>query len=283
MPDPSSRRPEPTDPRGLLPDRYAGLPLRRLGAGWDNVGYALGDDLLMRVSLLVTPSARAAAVTRDRLLLNAIPSYAGVTIPSVTWADPPAGVTIGPLVTGAVAATVPTLDPEVFGASVGRFLRHLHDVPVTAIPVDLSTWSARVGHARAAASVADLPLAPADRALIDSVLARPLPAPVPPVLVHNDLGEDHLFVGESGELSGVIDWSDAAADDPARDFALVLFDFGERAFQAALSAYGGDLALADRARWFAARAGVEGVGHRIRHGEGGVRETLDRIAACYPG
>jgi aminoglycoside phosphotransferase (APT) family kinase protein len=42
-----------------------------------------------------------------------------------------------------------------------------------------------------------------------------------PVLLHADLGPDHLLVRD-GRLSGVIDWGDARVGDPALDYAWLL-------------------------------------------------------------
>ncbi|UMG94862.1 phosphotransferase [Nocardioides sp. TF02-7] len=55
------------------------------------------------------------------------------------------------------------------------------------------------------------------------------PAPRPR-LCHGDLGAEHVFVDpRTGEVTGVIDWSDAAVTDPALDLGLVLRDLGARA------------------------------------------------------
>jgi aminoglycoside phosphotransferase (APT) family kinase protein len=58
-----------------------------------------------------------------------------------------------------------------------------------------------------------------------------------PVVVHRDLGPEHILVTSDGRLAGVIDWGDAQLGDPAIDFSWLLFGSpakGERA----LSAYG---------------------------------------------
>ncbi len=49
----------------------------------------------------------------------------------------------------------------------------------------------------------------------------PPPAfPGPARLVHDDLSPEHLLVDlDTGDLVGILDWSDAALGDPARDFA----------------------------------------------------------------
>ncbi len=59
-----------------------------------------------------------------------------------------------------------------------------------------------------------------------------------PVLLHNDLVAEHLIVEpETGELVGVIDFTDAALGDPAQDFVGLLVAFGESFVRRALDAY----------------------------------------------
>jgi aminoglycoside phosphotransferase (APT) family kinase protein len=48
-----------------------------------------------------------------------------------------------------------------------------------------------------------------------------------------------LWDPASGLLTGVIDFEESRADDPALDFTPMLGEFGEEFYQAALSAYGG--------------------------------------------
>jgi aminoglycoside phosphotransferase (APT) family kinase protein len=58
-----------------------------------------------------------------------------------------------------------------------------------------------------------------------------------PVIVHRDLGPDHILLTNDGRLAGVIDWGDAQLGDSAIDFAWLLFASpaeGDRA----LGAYG---------------------------------------------
>ncbi|MGW8376777.1 aminoglycoside phosphotransferase family protein [Streptomyces sp. ODS28] len=51
----------------------------------------------------------------------------------------------------------------------------------------------------------------------------------PGVLLHNDLKGEHLLLDEDGELTGVLDWTDAALGDPAEDLAGLAISVGARA------------------------------------------------------
>ncbi|GAA2346302.1 Mph(A) family macrolide 2'-phosphotransferase [Saccharopolyspora halophila] len=55
--------------------------------------------------------------------------------------------------------------------------------------------------------------------------------------VHADLHPGHTLVDESGRLLGVLDWTDAAIDDPAVDFVAVHNAFGEAGLERLLAAY----------------------------------------------
>lgn len=75
---------------------------------------------------------------------------------------------------------------------------------------------------------------------VDRFLAEPVPAGAATLLLsHNDLGIEHLLVPTSGapQVTGVIDWDDAAVCDPAYDFGLLLRDLGPEALDIALGAY----------------------------------------------
>lgn len=43
---------------------------------------------------------------------------------------------------------------------------------------------------------------------------------------HNDLGAEHILVDGQGEVTGIIDWTDAALTDPARDIGSIYRDLG---------------------------------------------------------
>jgi len=107
------------------------------------------------------------------------------------------------------------------------------------------------------------------------------------VLIHGDLGPDHLLV-EGDELAGVVDWTDAKIGDPALDLAWVLHGSGA-SFAAALAAtYGVTVELSERARgWHQL-----GPWHEVTYGidtaqdafvESGLAGLLDRLETDVEG
>ena len=75
---------------------------------------------------------------------------------------------------------------------------------------------------------------------------------------HNDLGAEHILASrDSSELTGVIDWSDAAIADPARDIGRLLRDFGFGVAETVLRRTGGDERMLARAAFYARCALLE--------------------------
>jgi aminoglycoside phosphotransferase (APT) family kinase protein len=95
------------------------------------------------------------------------------------------------------------------------------------------------------------------RRSVQSFLDAPLPEPADRlVFSHNDLGIEHVLVAPgTGTVTGIIDWSDAAVCDPARDLGLILRDLGPAALAAALARCADGDALRERA-WFYARCSL---------------------------
>ncbi|GAB2668545.1 macrolide 2'-phosphotransferase MphK [Saccharopolyspora gloriosae] len=57
------------------------------------------------------------------------------------------------------------------------------------------------------------------------------------VPVHRDLSPNHTLVDGAGRLVGLLDWADAAIDDPAQDFAAPCAAFGPDGLRRLLTAY----------------------------------------------
>jgi aminoglycoside phosphotransferase (APT) family kinase protein len=96
-----------------------------------------------------------------------------------------------------------------------------------------------------------------------------------PVLVHNDLGPEHILVHE--DAVGFIDFGDASVGDPAVDFVGLWLCLGPRDTEAVAEAYGviDPEAFFDRVRFYAWMGAV----HAIWYGldEGDEEEVTDGI------
>ena len=115
----------------------------------------------------------------------------------------------------------PLVDED--GEGVRAFLEALHGLDASPLPLEPHDW---IGSYREQCAEFERVVLP----LVDDELrteAMRLFADVEtldgfePVLVHADLGPEHLLVRD-GRLAGVIDWGDARIGDPALDYAWLL-------------------------------------------------------------
>lgn len=130
---------------------------------------------------------------------------------------------------------------------------------------------------------ADLPAAP--RAWLETTIARFLASPerssASRVLVHGDLAEEHVLVGEDGALAGVIDPSGPRIADPALEFGTLTERFGWDFTEAVLAAYPPDRdpGFVTRVHFCARVRPLVTIDIGLRHGrEARVRLGLDRLA-----
>ncbi len=238
----------------------AGLEVAPLGAGTDHRAFEVGGRLVFRF-----PRPEAA----DRLLVEArfstwlaarlplpLPRYRYLAPPSAAYTLPFGGYEKLPGTPGLERDGAPKV-----GAPLGDLLRALHGLDTAEAqrhglrPDEdpaLAAWSAE--------ALEELRLL-RERGLVEegaaaawgAYLAAPPAAEVAPQVIHGDFASEHVLLDESGRPTGVIDWSDAALGDPARDLAGLLHWGGESLLAAALEHYGpvDDTAVA-RARFYAA-------------------------------
>nr|WP_285650508.1 phosphotransferase [Actinomycetospora sp. NBRC 106375] len=97
------------------------------------------------------------------------------------------------------------------------------------------------------------------------------------VLVHGDLRAEHVLV-DGGRITGVLDWSDARAGDPAKDLIWPLLETSPDVAAAVTAAYGAD--LSERASDWRAVAPCYAVVHGLDTGDDAlVTASLEQLAA----
>ncbi|WP_432542568.1 aminoglycoside phosphotransferase family protein [Kineococcus sp. SYSU DK002] len=248
--------------RDLLSEQHpdlAELPLREVQGGWGNQMWRLGDQLAVRVQRMDTDPAsqleerRWLPVLAPRLPLPIpVPVRDGAPCERfpklwtvMTWV-PGVPLDRGSITRGEHAADV-----------LAAFLRALH-VPA---PADAPVDTGRGAHPRDCAdgfehflTSLDADAAGAALAGVRAVWDDAVAAPAwqgPPVWVHGDLHPANVVVAD-GMLSGVVDFGDLFAGDPAVDLAAawVLLPAGGAA--RFFTAYGqADEAMIRRARGLA--------------------------------
>lgn len=232
--------------RSLLADQHpdlAALPLVELAAGWDNNLWRLGDDLLVRLprramaAPLTSNEHRWLPVLAPMLPLPvAVPLRMGEPSDEFPWPW-----SIVPWMDGEAGDRVGLSRPEESAERLGRFLRALHQTA----PID-APWNpyrsvplaerAQAFEARLV-QVGDRVHASGVRPIWDRALEAG-PWTGARVWLHGDLHPANTVVAD-GVLSGVIDFGDICAGDPATDLAGAWMLLPPDALPAFETAYGG--------------------------------------------
>ena len=251
-----------------------------LGQGGDHVAYLVDDRLVVRFRVDGDAADAAASVKREAGVLAVAAELSPLPVPRVEFVEPGAGCLAYELLPGVhlldVAAGVRAQHAAAVAERLGRLLHALHAVPreraASLVDTDeppMADWLAEAAeHYREVRAAIPAPHRPAVEAFLDGA---PPDAAGELVFSHNDLGIEHVFVDpRSLEVTGVIDWSDAALVDPARDFGLVLRDLGPAALDVALAAYrpGDPASLRERARFYAVAALLEDLAFGLETGRG---------------
>jgi aminoglycoside phosphotransferase (APT) family kinase protein len=216
--------------RALLREQHADLShlaLVEIGEGWDNTLYRLGNDLVVR---LPRRAASAALIEHEQRWLPELAPRLPLPIPvPVRVGRPGCGFpwswSITPWIGGESAARVPLIDPadlETAAIDLARFLRALHQPAPSDAPRNPYRGVPLADRAPALHEHLDRLDGLVDREIVLALWAELVdtpPWPGPPVWIHGDLHPDNLLVHD-GRLTGVIDFGDLTAGDPATDLSL---------------------------------------------------------------
>jgi aminoglycoside phosphotransferase (APT) family kinase protein len=243
--------------RTLLARHLPGHKVRRvtaLGEGLDNAAFEVDGELVVRKSKEADPILRADAIRREAHLLAAVARISTLPVPEPAFADPEAGFIAYRRLPGRPLMDHPVAEPARLAPALGRFLGRLHQTPLEEMErlvgrdaYPLASWLRDAEEDYRGIS-GRLPAKA--RRLIEDFLGRTSPAePRTEAFCHNDLGAEHVLVDAgAGTITGIIDWTDAAITDPARDLALVYRDLGPEACRLALAHYENPFDDADRER-----------------------------------
>jgi aminoglycoside phosphotransferase (APT) family kinase protein len=234
--------------------------------GDENLVVDVADEFIVRVNIQAQPHRSVAVATEFRLLERLHPEL-HVAVPKFLVVDELSGVVIYRKVPGRPYLLAPHHDPMGMTRDLGELLGTLHRLSNEVdLPHDHHRIEQWLVEATATAARID-PYLPADqRTHIRRFLTTPPPANVASnTLCHNDLGAEHLLIDPtSGALTGIIDWTDAALTDPARDIALIYRDLGPDAATAV--ARGAEVAepgLLERAAFLARCKWIEDFAYAI--------------------
>jgi aminoglycoside phosphotransferase (APT) family kinase protein len=231
--------------RALLAEQHpdlAGLPLRELDAGWDNVLWRLGDDSLVRLprrqvsAQLTLHEQRWLPLLAGSLPLP-VPSPVRVGVPSRGYPWP---WSVVPWLDGRPGDRAGITRPDDAAARLGGFFRALHrEAPADAprnpfrgVPLAERT---DVFEDRLHGLAMEVDVG-ATRAVWDRAVAA-TPWSGPPVWLHGDPHPANMLVVD-GTVGAVIDFGDMCAGDAATDLAAAWMLLPPVAVPAFFTAYG---------------------------------------------
>ena len=212
--------------RSLLAAQHADLadlPLAELDAGWDNMLWRLGDELLFRL-----PRRRTAAplLLNEQRWLPEIAPRLPLPVPVPVRVGRPSEEfpwpwSVVPWLHGTPGDRATLTDPDESARRLGLFLLSLHEeAPVDAPrnPHRSVTLAQRTldFEARLTDLAPGIDQRAARRVWDRALSARP--STLPPVWIHGDLHPANVLV-ERGALCAVLDFGDVCAGDPATDLA----------------------------------------------------------------
>ena len=255
-----------------------------LGSGLDHAAFLVGDDLVVRVA----SDDDTDRVRREADLLAMVAPVCPVAVPAPVFVAE--GCMAYRLVPG-----VPLLDAEpgfraAHAMAVARTLGTVMRELAMLAPGDLvgrdgtspAQW--RDEAERIVAGLGDA-LPASSRGSVDAFLgSTPPPADDTFVLCHDDLGIEHVLIDpETGRVTGIIDWSDAALADPAKDLGLILRDLGPAALEAALEASRTEATgIRERALFYARCLTLEDLAFGLEHDRPRyVEKSLDALERLF--
>ncbi len=254
---------DPSLVRALLQEQHpdlAHLVPVKAAEGWDNFLFRLGDELAVR---LPRRAASAALIEHENQWLPQLSARLPVPVPVPVRVGVPSPMfgwswSVVRWLPGQSVLHAAFLDPVTTGTTLERFLRTLHQPA----PVDAprNPWRGVPLEARTAAVHTHLQQLDGviDRTAVLRLWDRVLSAPKwqgPPLWIHGDLHPGNLLVSD-GHLSGVIDFGDLTAGDPATDLSVRWML--PRSIRSRLEAWAGEEpdALKVRARGWALALGL---------------------------
>ncbi|MBD5787420.1 aminoglycoside phosphotransferase family protein [Cellulosimicrobium terreum] len=194
--------------------------VRTVVRGTENTTYAVGDHIVRR-------SVDLGAVAREVALLRALADATAVPTPVPLVHEPELGIVVYRRLPGEplLLRRRPAGGVEAALVDVLSALRRV--APRVGLPLDHRPAAEWHQDALRSFDAVRASLPPAQAAAVSAFLGEPPPpTDTRTIPQHNDLGAEHVLVDARGDVTGIIDWSDAARAEPARDVGRILRDLG---------------------------------------------------------
>lgn len=254
--------------------RYEVHSVAKLGEGWDNLVYEVNGDLVVRKSKEADRERRAESIRREAELLAVVAELSTLPVPAPIFVDFEGGVLAYRKLPGSGLHEVPVTKPRTLARVLGGFLTTLHRAPLAAVERfvdrDTETLAAWLADAHGAYREVRNLIPRSARTRIEPFFDELPPAnPEAVVFCHNDLGAEHVLIDPvTNNITGVIDWADAAIADPVHDLALLYRDLGPGTFELIVDDYDAPLdgAARDRVVFYARCALLGDIAYGVRSG-----------------
>lgn len=261
QPPPAEARIDIALARALLEEQHcdlAGLPLVDGGEGWDNRTFRLGDHLAVR---LPRRTVSAPLIEREQRWLPVLAPHLPLPVPNpirigVAGCGFPWPWSVTGWLPAETALISPLLDERAAASDLARFLRALHRPAPQEAP--RNSWRGVPLNARDALlrEHAAVIAGRVDGAAVTETWERLRDTPPwtgAAMWIHGDLHPGNLLVRE-GRLSGVLDFGDLTAGDPATDLSVAWMLLREPARSTFRDLTCGNGGLLDRDTWTRGRA-----------------------------
>lgn len=269
----------------------------RLGEGLDNLAYEVNGELIVRFSKEPDLALRTALLDHEVRVLAAVAEVSPLPVPEPRFTVAEQGCLAYFKLPGAPLLDMPLHQRSAHGTSIaatlGELLTALHAVPIDRMADLVETDGQPLAEWRSEATENYVTVAgqvpAAHRRPVEAFLNAPPPHDgCTPTFSHNDLGIEHVLIDPvDWTVTGIIDWSDAAAVDPAYDFGLLYRDLGPAATRAAIRTYRIDAnnvaALSERAVFYARCSVFEDLAYGIETEQGKyVDKSLAAMEWLFP-
>jgi aminoglycoside phosphotransferase len=200
-------------------------------------------------------------------------AMAPVPTPEILWRKPPVLALAALPGTALGGLQEPSTASSAAWAAAGAAARALHDAPLPPWPGrSVDELAARLD--RECEWLVANDVLPVDVVSRNRRLAEAALRPWTPVFIHGDLQLDHVFV-DGDEVTGIIDWSDAAQGDALFDLAILTLAHEENLGDL-LAGYGTDVGRDLIGAWWSWRSLIA-VRWLFEHGYGPI-ETYPEVA-----
>jgi aminoglycoside phosphotransferase (APT) family kinase protein len=243
-----------------------------LGEGEDNIAFEVNSQLVARFT-----KRDAGAVKREAAILDFVQTIAPLSAPKLRYARPNDGFIVYDKLPGvplvSIAKDVDVKEWPDFASQLGNFLSALNSADAEPIQsylqVDVDGPEVWLSESKECFTQVRNLIPQLYYAPIAAFLAAPPPnSRFKSVFAHNDLGIEHILVNPgTQQITGVLDWSDAALADPAHDFGKIYRDLGPEVFRETRRAYtaNADAELEQRAVFYSKCGVLEDLAYGVAH------------------